>query len=98
MYEKIVLISLSAGNLGALLLVLNSVLFSKLSNTALFEFFKGGHPGGIIAALSIVAGIIGLLLFLIYLFKKNKTKWILITDIILIITFIALLLITSSLY
>ena len=86
MYEKIVLIFLLLGNIGATIAIINIFIFFKL-NRAIFEFFRGGTAGGKIIGFSIMVGILGILFFIIYCFKKNKNKKFLIIAILLILFF-----------
>ena len=89
MYQILVLVFLIIGNVGAIVGLLNAkIFFYKYKE--IFEFFRGGQVGGMFIGMSLLLGFLGILLFCIYLFKKNKNKNKLIftVDIVLVTTFL----------
>lgn len=87
MLKKTALIFIIIGNIGLLTSILNVKVF-YYKNRNFFEFFRGGNLGGIIVGLSFILGYLGIALLLVYLLKKNKSKWYVIFDIIFTATFI----------
>ncbi len=87
MYQILVLVFLIIGNVGAIVGLLNAkIFFYKYKE--IFEFFRGGQVGGMFIGMSLLLGFSGILLFCIYLLKKNKNKLIFTVDIVLITTFL----------
>ncbi len=90
MYQILVLVFLIIGNIGAIIGLLNAkIFFYKYKD--LFEFFRGGQLGGMFIGMGLLLGFLGILLFFVYSFKKNKNKLIFTVDIVLISTFLVTL-------
>ena len=90
-------IFLIIGIIGSLMMIFVRILYGCIERDIYFEYLGPGTLTAIASVIFIITGIIGILMFLVNLFQKNKSRY-KITNLLLVAANSMLFIITGILY